>query len=549
MTKPLYLKTDLPNPGLSTTRFTLLLVIGLVALYNRPLWSEVLGLPYAPSLWNALFLASFFVFLVALLNLLFSLVAFRYVLKPLTVLILMATAFATYFMDSYGVMIDHTMIQNVAETHPGEAFELLNGRMLLYVGLLGVLPALLVYRAHIHYRPWRGELKLKAGSLLLSMAVIALIALTFYQDYASLLRNNRHLRHLFAPVNYLYATGKYVHKVLKDGTQIVQPIGEDAARGELWARKKKPAVLVLVLGETARARNFSLDGYPRPTNPYLSREAVLNFAHVDACGTSTAVSVPCMFSNLGREHYDDAAAKGHEGLLDVLSHAGLRVLWRDNNSGCKGACDRIETQPLAHFRTPDHCADDHCFDEVLLNGLDEYLMAVNNDAVIVLHQLGSHGPAYYRRYPKRFEQFTPVCASNQLQNCTQQEIVNTYDNTILYTDYFLSRVIGFLKERSDRYDSAMFYVSDHGESLGERNLYLHGLPYFVAPDEQKHVPFIVWLSEGFREDFAVDTTCLTRHGSDPLSHDNLFHSVLGALNVKTRVYKETLDIFAGCRQL
>lgn len=547
MPKTLHFKTDPPNPGLSTARFTLLLVIALVALYNRTLWSEVLSLPYESSLWNAFFLASFFVFLVALLNLLLSLVAFKYVLKPLTILILMATAFAAYFMDSYGVMIDHTMIQNVMETHPGEAFELLNGRTLLYVGLLGVVPSLLVFRARIRYRPWLGELKLKAGSLLLSMAVIALIALTFYQDYASLFRNNRHLRHLFTPINYVYATGKYARNALKSGKQVVQPIGEDAMRGDLWARKKKRAVLILVLGETARAQNFSLDGYPRLTNPCLSREAIINFNHVDACGTSTAVSVPCMFSNLGREHYDDAEAKGHEGLLDVLSHAGLRVLWRDNNSGCKGACDRIETQPLAHFRTPDHCEDDQCFDEVLLNGLDEYLTTVDNDAVIVLHQLGSHGPAYYRRYPNRFEQFTPVCASNQLQNCTQQEIVNTYDNTILYTDYFLGRVIRFLKERSDRYDSAMIYASDHGESLGERNLYLHGLPYFVAPDEQKHVPFIVWLSEGFREDFAVDTACLGRHSSDPLSHDNLFHSVLGALNVKTREYKESLDIFAGCR--
>ena len=548
MLKILPLKAGTLTPELSTARFTLLLSIGLVAFYNGSLWSAVLGLPYGRSLWDVLFLASLLLFLVLLLNLLLSLIAFKHVLKPVSILILMTTAVAAYFMDSYGVMLDHTMIRNVMETDTAEVFDLINGSLLLHVALLGVLPALFVYRARIRYRSWTGELKLKAGGILLSLAVIALIVLTFYQDYASLLRNNRHLRHLFTPVNYIYATGKYVRSTIGSGQRVIQPVGEDAVRGGLWAGKEKKTLLVLVVGETARARNFSLNGYPRLTNPHLGREAVINFTNIHSCGTSTAVSIPCMFSNLGRAGYDDAKAKGREGLLDVLSHAGLRVLWRDNNSGCKGVCDRIETQPRAHFQTPDQCEAGRCFDEVLLNRLDEYLAAADDDTVIVLHQNGSHGPAYYRRYPRHFEHFTPVCATNQLQNCTQQEIVNTYDNTILYTDYFLSRVIQFLKDYSDRYDSAMVYVSDHGESLGEGNLYLHGLPYFMAPDEQKHVPFIVWLSEEFQRHFAIDTACLAHRTGDRFSHDNLFHSVLGLLNVETRAYDGNLDIFAGCRQ-
>lgn len=534
------------RPRLGPVAFTLLLAVVLVSFYNRPLWSALLEL-YEPTPANLLLLASFALFLVAILNLLLSLVAVRFLLKPVAVLLLGGSAVAGHFMTSYGVMIDHTMIQNAAETHAAETLELLNGDLVLHLLLWGVLPALAVMRLRISYRPWPAELGRKAASAGVSLAVIALIALFLYQPYASLFRTQSHLRHLLTPTNFLYATTKYLASAAPAGG-VVDPVGTDATRGAYWKDTTRKKLLVLVVGETARAENFSLNGYPRPTNPRLAQEEVINFGNVHSCGTSTAVSIPCMFSRLDREHYSDAAARRQEDLLDVLAHAGLNVLWRENNSGCKGVCDRVPHQSSVEFRDAAHCDDEGCFDEAMLNGLDDYLDRLDGDAVIVLHQLGSHGPAYYRRYPSQFAQYTPVCSSTQLQNCTPQEIVNAYDNTIAYTDYFLGRVIAFLKAHEAGYDTAMLYISDHGESLGEHNLYLHGVPYFFAPEEQKHVPFVAWLSPGYSEAFALDRTCLGTHRGDPLTHDHLFHSVLGLLDVQTAVYDPALDIFAGCHR-
>lgn len=535
------------HPRISTAGFTLLVSIGLVALYNTRLWSEVVRLGYQPGLHDSLFLVSFALFLVAVLNLLLTSVAFRPLLKPLAILLVMSAAPAAYFSSTFGIVFDYTMVQNLVETDTGEALDLLSPGMLGQVLLLGLLPAILIARTRITYCRGFGALKLHAGVLLLSASVATVAVLSFYQDYASLFRNNRHLSHLIVPTSYLAAAAKYVRKA-NEAPRVVLTLGEDARRGPRASGHEKPALLVLVLGETARAQNFSLNGYARPTNALLSEQQVISFGNVQACGTSTAVSVPCMFSQLRHNDYDGGKAKGQENLLDVLRHAGLRVLWRENNSGCKGVCDRIEQQPQATFRSAQLCNEEGCFDEVLLNGLEDYLNERRADTVVVLHQNGSHGPAYYRRYPKAFERFSPVCASNQIQNCARQAVLNTYDNTIAYTDYFLARTIEMLKAQSDRFDTAMIYVSDHGESLGEHRLYLHGLPYLIAPEEQKRVPFIVWLSEGYERAFGLDTGCLAAGRGAPLSHDNLFHSMLGLLDVQTGVYDPGLDFSAGCRR-
>jgi lipid A ethanolaminephosphotransferase len=188
------------------------------------------------------------------------------------------------------------------------------------------------------------------------------------------------------------------------------------------------------------------------------------------------------------------------------------------------------------------------FDANLLEGLQAKIDQFQGDAVVVLHMMGSHGPAYYKRYPSAFEQFQPACRESQFSRCTQPQIVNSYDNTILYTDHILARLIELLQS----YDSksmatAMIYLSDHGESLGESNLYLHGLPYAFAPDVQKHVPMLLWLSPGFRADLKLDVACLQQRKHAAASHDNFFHSVLGLLDVRTKVYQSALDVFAACR--
>ncbi len=295
---------------------------------------------------------------------------------------------------------------------------------------------------------------------------------------------------------------------------------------------------MLVVGESARAENFGILGYNRDTTPKLDKEAgLIAFTDVHSCGTETAVSVPCMFSNMGRKDYDASKAKNEEGLLDVLKRAGIDVIWRDNQSGCKGTCDRVTLQDVSNLKDPALCANSECRDEILLQGLQGFIEHLDKDTVLVLHQMGSHGPEYFKRYPKEYEHFTPVCESNALNNCSRESIVNGYDNTLVYTDHVLSSLIDVLRSNQDKVDTAMLYLSDHGESLGEYNLFLHGTPYMLAPEQQKHVAMLAWFSDNYQKAYSVDTHCLQMNRDKPLSQDNLFHSMLGLLEVKSTVYQ------------
>jgi len=325
-------------------------------------------------------------------------------------------------------------------------------------------------------------------------------------------------------------------------------LGEDAQRNTAWQTHGRKSLTVLVVGESARAENFGILGYNRDTTPKLSKEdGLIAFTDVHSCGTETAVSVPCMFSNMGRKDYNASKAKNEEGLLDVLKHAGIDVIWRDNQSGCKGTCDRVTLQDVSNLKDPALCANSECRDEILLQGLQHFIDTLDKDTVLVLHQMGSHGPEYFKRYPKEFERFTPVCESNALNNCSRESIVNGYDNTLVYTDHVLSTLIDLLRSNQSKVDTAMLYLSDHGESLGEYNLFLHGTPYMLAPEQQKHVAMFAWFSDSYKQSFAVDTRCLQQSREKPLSQDNLFHSMLGLLEVNSKVYNQDLDMFAGCR--
>ena len=306
-------------------------------------------------------------------------------------------------------------------------------------------------------------------------------------------------------------------------------------------------LFVLVIGETARAANWGLSGYERQTTPELAKLDVLNFPDVSSCGTDTETSLPCMFSAVGRRDYDERRIHGQESLLHVLARAGFKVQWRDNQSGCKGVCAGLDEQQLGSMNTPTLCADGRCLDEILLQGLDRVVDDAHGNRFIVLHQLGSHGPAYASRYPQAFDRFQPACASGELRQCSQAEIINAYDNSLLYTDHFLAGTIRFLQGEASRYDTAMLYLSDHGESLGEHNVYLHGLPWSIAPREQKQVPMLMWLSPGYLRDFDMDPSCLRRQAQKPSSHDHLFHTVLGLLDVRTDAYDESHDIGRPCR--
>jgi lipid A ethanolaminephosphotransferase len=522
----------------------------LISVYNFTFWKAFIGAT-GGSHWAALPVQlGMFAMLVCVFTAFLALFNFRHILKPLLVLLFLITSVASYFMDQYGTSIDWAMIQNVMETDGRESGELLSARMLATIAMTGVIPALAIGMLKLDFRSGRRQLAINLATAAGALAAAGLLLMLLFKTLAPALHDHRELRFLLTPTNYIQAvTGYYTRKW--SAPVVVAQLGTDAAKGVLWTGVRRRSVTVIVVGETARAANFSLNGYARQTNPELARvPGLVNFSNTQSCGTATAVSLPCLFSALGRQHYTQAKAQRQEGLLDVLRHAGIDVVWRDNNSGCKGVCDRVAYEDVSRPVKGDPlCNDEECYDEILLRGLRERIRNASADMVIVLHQKGSHGPAYSKRYPERFKVFGPVCETNELAKCSQESIVAAYDNTILYTDHVLASAIELLglSSREDGVDTALLYFSDHGESLGENQLYLHGAPYIISPKEQRHVPFMLWLSDGFRSRFQLDQQCLEARTAQKFDHDYIFHSTLGLLDISTAVYNPKLDLFNACR--
>ncbi|OFJ41306.1 phosphoethanolamine transferase [Pseudomonas koreensis] len=515
--------------------------------FNLVLWQHLFEITVADGKGIAMRVA-FGVMIFAAFNIVLTLFAFRPLLKPLLTLLFLVSAGVAYFMSQYGVMIDAGMFRNFAETNVTEVRDLLSLKLFAYILLLGILPCLLLWKVPVNYRRWHRELFSKVIVSVASAAVIGVVALANYQGLSSLFRNHHEIRLMLVPSNYIGASIGYLQEQVVSAQQPFIKIGEDAQRNPDLQLQPRKSLTVLVVGESARAQNFGILGYDRDTTPQLDKEAgLIAFTDVHSCGTETAVSVPCMFSNMGRKDYNASKARNEEGLLDVLKRAGIDVIWRDNQSGCKGTCDRVTVQDVSKLQDPALCANSECRDEILLQGLQSFIDHLDKDTVLVLHQMGSHGPDYFKRYPKEYEHFTPVCESNALNNCSRESIVNGYDNTLVYTDHVLASLIDVLRSNQDKVDTAMLYLSDHGESLGEYNLFLHGTPYMLAPEQQKHVAMLAWFSDSYQKAYSVDTHCLQLSRDKPLSQDNLFHSMLGLLEVRSSVYQPALDMFAGCR--
>jgi len=537
-------------PQISSTRLVLLFSLALVLFYNVATWKALNNLVPLQGVKGAAFFLSFAFFLWAAFTLLLTLVSFRPLLKPALTLVALVSAGAAYFMNTYGVVIDTVMVQNVFETNPGEAAALFSARMVGYLLVLGVLPAAIIWRTPVSYRPFFRGLLNKVLVVVACVAVVAVSVGSFYSTYAPVFRQEDKLTHFINPTNYIYAVTKYAKQRLGIKEHlVVQPIGEDAVSAQRVRADGKKSLMIFVVGETARADHFSLNGYARDTNPELAKLDIINFANVSSCGTSTAVSVPCMFSKFPREDYSDKKGKTYQGLLDILQRVGVSVLWLDNNSDCKGTCLRVPNRDIPKDQPGPFCDGKNCLDEALLQDLQAYIDGLKDNAIIVLHADGSHGPEYYDRYPKSLERFKPVCHTNQLGSCSTEELVNVYDNTILYTDFFLSKVVELLKRNEGRFDTSMLYVSDHGESLGENGVYLHAAPYAIAPKAQTHVPMVMWFGNSALGDLGIDRGCLeSKAKGDEMSHDNLFHSVLGLYEVRTSLYQPELDIFHSCRR-
>jgi lipid A ethanolaminephosphotransferase len=526
----------------------LVVIAWLVATMNGAWWGGAgAGREWTdPANW--LFVAACFVAIVALHFVLLAPFANRWTVRPLLTLVIISSATIAHFMRNYSVMMDPTMIQNILKTDVREAREFISWSMLGWVLLWSAVPLAFIWWVRIERGPWLRSFAIRVGTVAGALVIAVLSVLLISRDITSLMRNHRELRYLITPGNVIVGLiSRSLHSV-RDADVPREPVGTDA-RVVRPAASEKPRVFILVVGETARAANFSLLGYDRPTTPELAKLGVIGFTGVTSCGTSTEVSVPCMFSQFGRADYSERRIRNSEGLLDVLARAGYAVKWFDNQSGCKRVCSGagIEYQKIDPKTEADLCTADECFDDVLVRRVEAELATVRTSTVIVLHMMGNHGPAYHRRYPPAFRRFMPDCETAELRSCSREQVVNAYDNAILYTDHVLAGILRALAGASSL-DTALLYVSDHGESLGENDLYLHGLPYSIAPRTQTHVPMIAWLSPGFAADSFVDEGCVREKAGDKLSHDNLFHSVLGVLDVQTRVYKAERDIFATCRR-
>ena len=537
--------------AISPLQFVAACALWMATVGNWPLWRKLamlglLGTPRGIALAIGMGMIVFGALVVLL-----GCFAWRGTLKIVAAALLFIAALSAHFMLAYGVIIDPGIVLSALQTDVRESMALVSWRLVAMTVVLAVLPGWLLWRRPVDYGSLQRQLGRNLLMIVLGVCCSGVAAIATFQSLSSVLRNDKEVRYLVNPLAALYSAGRVAFRSAARYDTTVVPLGEDATLARGGGEHHRPAILLLVLGETARSGNFAINGYSRPTTPELQREGAVSFTNAWACGTSTAESLPCMFSNLGRKQFASSKVR-HEGLLDVMQRAGMAVLWIDNQTGCKGVCDRIPSVSTTGSSTSPLCSTGQCLDAVMLDGLDRRIAdldpaRVGRGLVIVMHQMGSHGPAYYLRSPEGSKPFQPECTSTSLQECSREAVVNAYDNSILYTDHFLGQAISWLKARSDRADTALIYVADHGESLGENNLYLHGMPYFLAPDLQKHVPWISWLSDDFRQSTGLSLGCLKAAQDQPISHDNYFHSVLGIVGVSTQAYRPSLDVYANCR--
>jgi len=507
-------------------------------LFGWPLYAFAMSTTRATS-WagwtDLLVLTGVQVILMVMLLALVSLFSLR-ATKAVCIALLVANALALYFITTYHVLLDKTMIGNVFDTDRQEAFELFHPRLVACLLLFGVLPALIVARTTIVDSTRPGRLRLLAVTGVLGCIMVYAASPTWlWFD-----KHGRHLGGLMLPWSYLANAARQLED-RADASRKQEPLPALHFTDDAHAARR--TIVVLVIGESARAGNFSLYGYGRDTNPELARTGVIVLPHARSCATYTTAAVRCMLSDMGG---DAPSRVSRETLPTYLQRFGVQVIWRSNNWGepplkvalYQRADDIRKTCSGAGCARLDH-------DEALLYGLRDLLARSTSRRIfVVLHTAGSHGPTYYRKVPAGFERFQPVCRSVDLGRCSPQSLVNAYDNTIAYTDHFLADTIKMLQAVPDS-ASTMIYMSDHGESLGEHGFYLHGAPNSVAPDVQRAVPFLVWMSPAFSTARSVSARDVLARG--PFGDDNIFHSVLGAFGASSSIYKPSLDVYRHAR--
>jgi len=539
-----------PKKSISLSGFNMLLAIWLGLILNFAFYQKIHEFtPYA-NLKAGLLLAATALIIIAFYNLVLQWLNWKWNAKILASVLIILGGFSAYFVNSLGVVITPDQIQNMLQTDAREVRDLWSMRLIIWTLGFVIFPLGIVWMLQIQPTSTGHQLVHKSLSSVVSLGLILGLLFCFYVDYAAIFREHRDLKGMLSPQNSIASTLSYYKKKAPKANLPLVAFGEDAHLLQQAQMQEHPKLMVLVVGETARAESFALNGYARNTNPELSKLAVINFNQVSSCGTATAVSVPCMFSGMSRETYDEQLASHREGLLDIVQRAGYQVTWIDNNSGCKGACDRVQKYQIPAQLKQKWCdAGGECFDEILVDSLKDYLAHLDKNnlkpQLIVLHQMGSHGPAYFKRSKAPYQPFQPTCNSNAIQGCSAEELKNSYDNSIVYTDHVLAQIVETLKQQS-QYQTGFWYVSDHGESTGEHGLYLHGAPYSMAPTQQTHVPMLMWFSDAWKQQNTHQVSCLKGQTGQARSHDHLFPSLLSLLDIKTQVTEAKNDMLAQC---
>ncbi|WP_265658850.1 phosphoethanolamine transferase [Francisella philomiragia] len=531
---------------------TVILSILFGYVYNIPLIIKFFQDVAQDSTFSLWFVISCFAVCFLAFFLIFNLINFRYIFKPLMIVLIAIGAIVFYSEMFLGITFTYGVVESIFDTNTHEALSYLSIGSVASFIFFGVLPIVILLRVKIVYPKFSKSALIRIANIVGTLILVVMILITNVKTIFPFFRNHNELGDYPNPIIYVGITSAIIAEKFIPPLPY-QPIGDGAKEVR---NTDKPNLMVFVLGETARMQNYQYNGYDRDTNPYTKNLGVIALQDVASCGTYTALSVPCMLSNMPRVDYNARQAAARDNVLDIMKKAGLDVTWYNNNGyDCRytGVCKRIENIYINTSDCKGNSAGGFCHDSVLLKELKENL-AKNDDGkskVIVLHLVGSHGPTYYQRYPAEFKKFTPTCDQGDINACSREKLVNTYDNTIRYTDYILSKVIDTLdsKKVTTKYDSAMVYISDHGESLGEDGLYLHAAPYGIAPLYQKRVPWIMWFSKDFLKDNKLNKACLINEAKkeDTFSQDNVFDSFLGLMNIKTAAYSPKLDIFANCR--
>jgi lipid A ethanolaminephosphotransferase len=535
------------RPVVSARTLAMLCAVFIVVANNGALFKALSDRLEMASLQGATFVFSAYLLLTTVLCLVFFIAGHAWTLKPVLIGVIGLSATLSYFSQQLGIVFDVDMIRNMAETirdnNRQEAFELFSPSLVIHLALFGLLPSLLVVWVKPAYDKPLREFAWRLGCFAALLAVTGMTVWANFKFTSFFVRENREIRVFSIPTYPVFALQKYAKEFSKGTKVAFQSIGEDGVQRKVGSRR---TIGIMVVGETARADHLSLNGYGRKTNPLLESEKVLNFSEVTSAGTSTAYSVPAMFSFLSPKEYSPEKAGAQSNVLDVLNSAGVHVVWIENNSSSKGVANRIDTINLRKNPNPavPLYSDGGYFDEALVTYLDECIDPTQGDVLIVMHTMGSHGPTYHKRYPASFAQFTPDCQGNSPQECDEELVINAYDNTILYTDFVLDGLIEYLRGRAANADAFLLYASDHGESLGEEGIYLHGLPPFLAPEAQTHIPMLAWISDSYSASHGLKSASVKTTITSPLSHANLPHTLLGLLDVNTKLYREELDIFS-----